>query len=31
MGSGQSPLDAGLDRAGPAGVLLITIDSDHDQ
>ena len=31
MGSGQSPLGAGLDRVGSAGVLLIKIDSDHDQ
>jgi hypothetical protein len=33
MGSaiGRSPLDAGLDRAGQAGALLIKIDSDHDQ
>jgi hypothetical protein len=29
MGSGQ--LGAGLDRVGSAGVLLIKIDSDHDQ
>jgi hypothetical protein len=33
MGStiGRSAPDAGLDRVDPAGVLLIKIDSDHDQ
>jgi hypothetical protein len=33
MGSaiGRSPLGAGLDRVGTAGVLLIKIDSEHDQ